>query len=359
MEIDSFAIEVCRLSLMLADHPNRNDWKLYNEDVFASSHFVAALKKADCVLCNPPFEDFTAAARKRYRSLRSVRQPAELLLRILDHAPQQLGFVLPSSFLSAKAYAEVNRILARNYGTIELLSLPDKIFRRSDAETVLLTAWNRRGGHRSVSVTCREVSEPQAESFVTKRVEPAGWSDGLVVPAESTASFSLWIPRLSQLWAYLSDYPTLSTYAQIHRGLEYEVLLRARTIQRKLKCSESRARDAAQTNRDRVFSSTPRKGFVRSVVEAAGLNQYVIKTTSYMSIDETLLKGNAQRRPWGSPKLLLNAARRSRGPWRLAAAYDESGLYAYQRLHGVWPRSSSHCLPLLALLNSPVANAFL
>ncbi len=57
---------------------------------------------------------------------------------------------------------------------------------------------------------------------------------------------------------------------------------------------------------------------------------------------------------------LANSARRSRGPWRMAAAYDSSGLFASQAFFGIWPNDTS--LPpeaLEAILNGPLANAFL
>jgi hypothetical protein len=48
----------------------------------------------------------------------------------------------------------------------------------------------------------------------------------------------------------------------------------------------------------------------------------------------------------------------SRGPWRIAAHIDMDGLVFYQTFTGVWPINPS-VLPLIcAVLNSPVANAY-
>ena len=65
-------------------------------------------------------------------------------------------------------------------------------------------------------------------------------------------------------------------------------------------------------------------------------------------------------RPWDQPKVLTNVARLSRGPWRIAAASDRSGLVASQGFFGIWPTSDKLPLEALeAILNGPFANAFL
>jgi hypothetical protein len=65
-------------------------------------------------------------------------------------------------------------------------------------------------------------------------------------------------------------------------------------------------------------------------------------------------------RPWEKPKVLTNVARLSRGPWRMAAASDASGLVASQGFFGVWPMDITLPLEALeAILNGPLTNAFL
>ena len=63
-ERDSFALEISRLCLMLADFPFPNGWNLQSADVFASRPFENAVARADVVLCNPPFESFTTAGTR-------------------------------------------------------------------------------------------------------------------------------------------------------------------------------------------------------------------------------------------------------------------------------------------------------
>jgi hypothetical protein len=62
--------------------------------------------------------------------------------------------------------------------------------------------------------------------------------------------------------------------------------------------------------------------------------------------------------PWEQPKVIANAARLSRGPWCYAAAVDNQGLAVSQQLYGVWPNKGVSPYVLCAILNGPVANAY-
>ena len=88
MEIDGFAREVAKLSLMLADYPNPDGWRLVDGDAFESPRFRRELARANIVLCNPPFESFSEVEDARYGALISARKPAELLHRVLDTPPR-------------------------------------------------------------------------------------------------------------------------------------------------------------------------------------------------------------------------------------------------------------------------------
>ena len=62
--------------------------------------------------------------------------------------------------------------------------------------------------------------------------------------------------------------------------------------------------------------------------------------------------------PWKSPKVVMNASRKSRGRWRNAAFADREGLTCYQTFYGIWPKACYDLTALTAILNGPVANAF-
>ena len=66
IENDDFALEIGKLSLMLADYPNPDGWRLHNGDAFASPVFEDELRKANIVLCNPPFGRFRRHDKTKY-----------------------------------------------------------------------------------------------------------------------------------------------------------------------------------------------------------------------------------------------------------------------------------------------------
>jgi len=65
IERDTFAGEVCRLSLTLADYPNPDGWKIIQSDIFGTQALQNTLPKSRIVLCNPPFEDFNEQERNK------------------------------------------------------------------------------------------------------------------------------------------------------------------------------------------------------------------------------------------------------------------------------------------------------
>src|SRR5258708_17818423 len=154
-ELDPFAWEVSKLCLMLADFPNHNGWMLKNEDVFDSPAFDRALGEASIVLCNPPFGKFLASQRSKYPSLHSLHKPAELIYRILKKLKQNgmIGFVLPFQFLDGQSYRETRRLVARNFGDIQIVDLPEHgVFRKSEHKAVILLASHYQHVRTSVTV---------------------------------------------------------------------------------------------------------------------------------------------------------------------------------------------------------------
>src|SRR6266404_19734 len=344
IELDQFSVEVSRLSLMMADEPNPNGWRLYNEDVFATGRLERELTEANIVLCNPPFEDFTQAKRRQYQlSELLTRKPAEVLRRILMQPPDLLGLVVPSVFISGSSYRNFHSELAENYGSIELVALP-QVFNYSEATTMLIMASERQTRSTAVSVTCRWVMEGASrEAFLRYGTEPPAINT-VVDPADlSRPDFSLWVSPLSRVWAYLRDYPRLINEAEIHQGIKWK---------------------AASTKRgkklDKYISATPKPGYVKGYARVEDrLSQYWIRPEdSYLSLLPQDQYDNAYQYPWDQPKVVCNAARRQRSPWRVAAIADPLGWAFSQRFMAFWPERIS-IYGLTALLNSPVCNAFL
>ncbi|WP_296615630.1 N-6 DNA methylase [Sphingomonas sp.] len=334
-ELDSFACEVATLSLILADYPNANGWKIASKDLFEKSELAADAAGKRIILCNPPWEDFDADERQRYPEMaaKSFSKPMAVLRTLIEAKPEALGFVLPQGFLRQKQYVELRQLLADSYGRIELTSLPDRIFQRAGLESAVIIATDWRDDAKGLPNQLRSVE-------VSDRSRPDFLMTGTISTerrrAKRVCSGDLWIGALDEVWEYLTDYPTLGCQAEVHRGLQW--------------ISQSAG-----------WSALPREGYVRGVFRPAdSLLQYRVTATGYVDKrGESAYRLGPLTRPWDKPKVLVNAARRSRGPWRLDGALDLSGLVPSQAFFGIWPTTADLPLEVIeALINSPLASAF-
>ncbi len=346
IEIDSFAREVCNLGLMLADYPNPNGWNIYNDDIFTSNALDNELERANIVLCNPPFEDFIQQERDRYRdNIKYIQKPKELLRRILEKPPQLLGFILPRVFIQGTSYLDIHEKLANNYSNIEMVALPDHIFTHSDHESVLLVASGRKEMIKNIFVICRIVTEYKRDDFLNKGIEPKSETDEFRLSASKEKPLNLWIPRLSHLWKYLNDYSRFGDIVEIHRGIEWNIPLKGQH---------------GKKNRTYLISRESGPNLFPGLYKVKGsLRQYCLSSNAYLRIEEKIMRGNAYRYDWRKRKIIANASPIMRGPWRIAAAVDETGLFATQAFHGIWPKYDLSPYFIAALINSPIANAYI
>lgn len=337
MEIDPFAVEVGRLSLMLADYPNPDGWNLLEGDVFGDPRLLTEISGAHAILCNPPFEDFSAAERRRYGpSLRATNKAVEILLRVLDSPPKLLGFVLPRVFTSGQSYREARRLIASSYGHVEMIALPDVAFAHSQAEAVLLIAHGPSKG--TFHLRAATVKRHDYRRF-TLTGEASQRADEERSAEDPTNEDELWLYPLSRLWDELAYYPRLRDVADVHRGIEYNLPFKE--------------------HQGRLVSDRPRREFDKGLVRVTDeFEPYRLGDHMYLNVSPSLMRTNAFRLHWSQPKVIASAARISRGAWTLAAAPDKSGLICYQNFHGVWPKGGAPIELIAAILNGPVANAF-
>jgi hypothetical protein len=335
-EIDAFACEVATLSLILADYPNANGWKIEPKDLFHPSVLTSETAAAKVVLCNPPWADFEPREKADYPEMAasSFSKPMAVLRAVLNARPGAVGFVLPQGFLRQKQWAELRQRVAELYGRVELTSLPDRVFQRAGFEAAVLVASELRSDVRSVPT--RIVS-----TVVEDRDRAAFLASGKVSAerrrSKLVANGELWIGQLDELWEHLDRYPRLGRFADVYRGLKW-------------------------WKQGDGWSSVPRDGFAPGVLKPAdSLLQFQVTNQVYLNMNpEAAMFPGPLARLWQKPKVLTNVARLSRGPWRLAAAYDHTGLVASQGFFGIW--SVDPAVPdeaLEAILNGPLANAFL
>lgn len=336
-EIDSFACEVASLSLILADYPNHNGWHIAEADLFEDGALEKRMRGHNIILCNPPFEAFAQKDRTRYPIAAVTHsKPVAVLDAALEANPLALGFVLPRSFILDKQFVEQRRKVEQRYGSVELVELPDRTFGASVIESALLIATERRSG-AATTITLRstEVADRDRNAFL--RTGKTTSQRILTRAVADNPTGDLWVPTLAPLWRYLEAYPRLGEKLTPTWGLQWKY------------------------NQTNAFAEKRQPGFRKGLHSARRLKQFVLNKPVWIDYRENFVRrGYGQE--WDCPKLIVNEGRLSRGPWRIAAALDTNGLLYSQQFFGLWPTaplSNQDLLALSAVINGPLANAFI
>ncbi len=350
---DPFAIEVARLCLSLADFPNRNGWDIKKEDVYKSNVFVGTIRQSKVVFCNPPFRDFTPTEQSNYPDLVFAQRPAELIHRVLNDLPSDgvLGMVLPRKFTEGRGYKPIRRRLAQRFEDIEIVAMPDDVFQGSEVETTLLICKHPSHVSDRTSVSFVDISDEKWGRFGVDYGYPTPDVESKTI---EEAAKSLEVKELAEVWVHLNPCDKISDVAVVHRGVEWKPLPDVPAGSRK--GSEYRRRF-----RTTYTSSVQRPGFVPGVASSEGMRSFAKPPQVYVSIKE------ADQHPshvdtfkynWMGSKVIVGAARGARGRWRIKAAADYSGLVFSQRFIALWPNKRWTANSLAAVLNGPVACAY-
>ncbi len=336
-EVDTFACEVAALSLILADYPSHNGWHIRQKDLFERGVLESRMRAHSVVLCNPPFESFTAAERANYPMARQTHSKAIAVLNAaLDARPLALGFVLPRTFILERQFDEQRKRLETLYGSIELVEVPDRAFRVSTVDSALLIAREPRPPATSlVKLRSTEIAGRDFQKFL--RTGEVTSSRSLVRRVSEETLGNLWIPPLSKLWAYLKGHPRLGAKLKPSRGLEWKY---------------------EQAN---AWADHDKDGFKKGFHNADQIKQFSASRAVWLDYRKRYVRRGFEQN-WEKPKIILNAARLSRGPWRMAAIADFNGLLYSQQFYGLWPKIEMDRRQLLAwcaVVNGPLANAFI
>jgi type I restriction-modification system DNA methylase subunit len=336
IEQDSFAVEIARYSLMLADYPNPNGWNIVNDNVFTSAQFDVLLQNANVVLYNPPFGDFDSDERLQQKVV-IPNKAREALRRIMLNPPKMLGILMPKGFAKGEHYKELRKSIYDTFANIEVVGLPENIFRHSGIETVLFLAHGEK--RRASYLHTAFVRTTDYEDFVQNG--DVTWHEETSITAEAAESdYSFWYTPQRKILDELIELPKLGEYVSIHRGIEYNISVRE--------------------NRDLLFSAVPKLGFKRGIVNLKdGFEPYIVTDNQFLNLDLNLMRRNSHLYPWHEPKLIVNLGRQSRRGWVISAALDKTGLLCYQMFYGLWSKNNFPLEVLASVINSPVANAFL
>ncbi len=346
IEVDDFAREIARLSLTLADIPNPNNWDLRKGDMFEARELEKYGASSQILLANPPFEKFDKTEQRHYK--RHGVWPTyyykadEMLRRVVPtlQPGRVFGIVVPQGLLQSAETAKLRQFLLQSFDLAEICLFPDGIFAFSDAETAVLIGRRRREGAAPAGwLQYRQVREKGAEAFkLNYRVQRDERIEQELLLAQP--KHRMWIPELRDLWGSFPARGRLHEIATVGRGIEYRS-----------------TKDASPAH---TFS---KKWFQGGKIGFARLHPHLLihrlPENYYLSLNKKAIQNPRSGKEEGTPQILLNYARVDRGPWRLKAFIDRGGHPIRNSFTAIRPRATSTPLEYLwALLNSPLANAF-
>ncbi|HZP06469.1 MAG TPA: N-6 DNA methylase [Terracidiphilus sp.] len=343
-DIDSFALELARLSLTLTDIPNPDGWDLKAGDMFIGESLGEQAKASTILLANPPFDNFSPKEKASYQrkntELTFVNKSVEMLWRTLPKLRGRavFGLVLPQSFLQNSNAKEARKELLSTFEVREVCLFPDRVFSFSDAESVVLLGRRKIAGHEK-RVRYRRVRERQLSSFRSTYEA----SSTITVNQSSfreQPDYSLRLADLHEIWSYCAEYQRLEDVCSAGQGFSFH---------------GADLPEKSCTFSDKKFQGG-QLGFIHF---DSGLQLHELPKSSWVNLDSEVIQRPRSGTVSGIPQVLLNYAPAGRGPWRLKALIDAKGHPVSSRFIAVRPNAGPYSiLALWAILNSPIANAF-
>jgi type I restriction-modification system DNA methylase subunit len=347
-DVDSFALEIARLRLTLADVPNPNGWDLQAADIFQNDILARRSRTTNIILANPPFANFSAAERRRI-DLRSTETPhlnkaAEMLRRVVANMRPGavFGVVLPQGLLSSQNVGSLRRLLATEFEIREICLLPGNVFVFSGAESVVILGRRLQARQQNVSTLYRHVRQFDVQNFKDSyeatydfKVESARFS--------ATDEWNFFVPDLEEVWKFCREFPRFDDVAEIGKGFEFR----------------SHA-DPLFPGQSVTISARQRDGLVKGFVRLGEtLQTHQQPDVFWINLHPSVIRRSGLGTTTGIPQLLLNYARVSYDPWRLKAFLDKEGHPVTSRFLVIRPRDTRWPLEALwGICNSPFANAY-
>lgn len=135
-DIDKFASEVARLSLLLYSLPYGNKWNIH-------AGYLLRINKSKIqvpfvILGNPPYEEVRGNSQKKQKAAAFLDKYLEWL-----HDDGFIGIILPESFLQNDSSVSQREKLLNEFDIIELWMLPGQIF-ENNCSTIVIIAQKKK-----------------------------------------------------------------------------------------------------------------------------------------------------------------------------------------------------------------------
>ena len=334
IEKDTFAREIARLSLTLADVPNPNGWNIVEGDIYQGDTLSENAGKATILLCNPPFEKFDRDEKNRYADLNCENKAAEVLFRTLSYLPDNsvFGVILPQGFLDAENLSGLRKQILDDFELSKICILPDNVFAKA--------------GHPSTVLLGRKIKSDKKISYVrVPKADLKAFRENYQTKEDSVSKESLYkaenysFRRLefNIVWEYCASLRTLGDISDVGRGVEYK----------------------SESNIDSKISPRKKPGFQKGFYSYdSNPPIHTLPELVWLNISRESIQS------YGSgisnkPKVLVNRIRGGRSPWRLRAWIDINRYPFGKAFLSVTPKVDISLFTIWALTNSPLANAYL
>lgn len=315
-DVDLFAVEIARLTLLLHAQPAGNGWQIKDENSLSSAQSWGA---PSIIVTNPPWK-YASEEGRRYQAASDF---VSLAVKTLSPGGL-LGIVLPLSWLSADNSATVREQMASGLEVFDVWRLPEGTFETSQVASCVLLGRKRDGmGGRGLRLV-REVQRPGLKEFLEGGTPKASYV------LEDTGP---------DLWRAV---PTPRVRRSV--GTLDELAI--------------------------VLSGQQPKSTIKNRASGVPYLNHFADVSPYGRIEETTLWRvhfpedfqNARGASiLASKKVLVSAARSSANPWQLRVALDVIGVAVRNSMRGVAPRDQDDedlLYALCILLGSGFANTY-
>ena len=339
IEVDSFAYEVAKLSLTLADVPNDNGWMLDNSDMFVGDTLRSAVSEATIVLANPPFEPFGDVRPDGAMHSRAD----ETFRQIVEALPHNgvFGVVMPQTILHSTQGSDLRRRLLAEYEISEITLFADKVFNHGQPETAVILGRRVGSAKNGTSVSYRRVREDQVKAYA-KTLKPSS-TEQFSPSVFTKLGDSLLVPELADVWRLLEDRPKLKRLAEGGQGFQH-------------KGEKDPSLPLGVVRESDVRLPGLVEGFAGWTEDQL---THGLPKTKWLNLDKSVISRPRHGTVSNRRQILLNYHPVSRGPWRLKALIDSKGHPVTSDFNVLRPTTKeTSCHILWAILNSPVGSAF-
>lgn len=345
IDIDSFACEIARLSLLLYSLPEGDSWKVRAGNVLEDTPQELFGDSPSIIVGNPPFQERSVGKR--------VQKAAVVLDRYLEWLEPNglLGVVVPVTFLHNPSGEPTRNRLLKSFDIMEVWHLDEGSIPGSSVATAVILA---RKLHRSRSIV--DTGLTRVEKMGRIEQEQVGPQRELVgkytVPYLVSQSRWLSDPQLKMdssvfdhVWQRITNvFPTITPhFCGIFNGIKPG---------KEARLTHFSERWQGEGWRPVLYKNT--RGDTVAPFQINWANQ----TTKYVKYPSNELERPRDLLHFESTKkVITNATRNPDNPWRFYAAIDTQRLVVTENFNYILPREAA-AEEITAVLNSTLANAW-